>query len=67
METRPQRDALMRAKPILEQLNNVLRHAVGTQLRRTRYGGIAIPQPLFRGYFILPSKLKISVVTSDLY
>lgn len=40
---------VMRAKPILEQLNNVLRFAVGTQLRRTRYGGIAIPQPLFGG------------------
>lgn len=40
---------VMQAKPILEQLCNVLRFAVGTQLRRTRHGGISIPQPLFGG------------------
>jgi hypothetical protein len=40
---------VMQAKPILEQLNNVLRFAAGTQLRRTRYGGIAIPQHLIGG------------------
>jgi hypothetical protein len=36
---------VMQAKPILEQLQNLLKHAVGTQLRRTIYGGIATPQP----------------------
>lgn len=36
---------VMQAKPILEQLHNLLRHAVGIQLRRTIYGGIATPQP----------------------
>lgn len=40
---------VMQAKSILEQLNNVLSYAVGTQLRRTLYGGIATPQPLFGG------------------
>jgi len=40
---------VMQAKPIMEQFHNLLKHAVGTQLRRTIYGGIAIPQPLFGG------------------
>jgi transposase-like protein len=40
---------VMQAKPILEQLQNLLNHAVGTQLRRTIYGGIAIPLPSFGG------------------
>jgi transposase-like protein len=38
---------VMQAKPVLEQLHNLLKHAVGTQLRRTIYGGIATPQPSF--------------------
>jgi transposase-like protein len=38
---------VMKAKPVLEQLQNLLKHAIGTQLRRTIYGGIAIPQPSF--------------------
>lgn len=37
----------MQAKPILEQLQNLRRHAVDTQLRRTIYGGIATPQSAF--------------------
>ena len=37
----------MQAKPVLEQLQNLLKHAVGTQLRRTIYGGIATPLPSF--------------------
>lgn len=40
---------VMQAKPILEQLYNLLKHAVGTQIRRTIYGGIATPQPAFGG------------------
>lgn len=40
---------IMQAKPVLEQLENLLAHAVGTQLRRTIYGGIATPQPSFGG------------------
>jgi hypothetical protein len=40
---------VMRAKPILEQLNNLLKYAVGTQIRRTIYGGIATPLPLYCG------------------
>jgi len=40
---------IMKAKPILEQLQNLLKYAVGTQIRRTIYGGIATPQPLFGG------------------
>jgi hypothetical protein len=38
---------VMQAKPILEQLQNLLRYAVGTQIRRTIYGGIVTPQPSF--------------------
>jgi transposase-like protein len=38
---------VMQAKPILVQLQNLLKHAVGAQLRRTIYGGIATPQPSF--------------------
>ncbi len=38
---------VMQAKPILEQLQNLLKYAVGIQLRRTIYGGIATPQPSF--------------------
>jgi len=40
---------VMQAKPILEQLQNLLRNAVGCQLRRTIYYGIATPQPSFGG------------------
>lgn len=40
---------VMQAKPVLEQLGILLNQAVGTQLRRTIYGGVAIPQPLFGG------------------
>ena len=40
---------VMQAKPILEQLQNLLKYAVGTQIRRTIYGGIATPQPAFGG------------------
>lgn len=38
---------VMQAKPVLEQLQNLLKHAVGVQLRRSIYGGIATPQPSF--------------------
>jgi len=38
---------VMHAKPILEQLHNLLINAVGVQFRRTLYGGIATPQPIF--------------------
>ena len=40
---------VMKPKPILEQLEILLDHAVGTQIRRTIRGGIATPQPLYRG------------------
>jgi hypothetical protein len=40
---------VMKAKPVLEQLEVLLNQAVGTQLRRTIYGGVASPQPLFGG------------------
>ena len=40
---------VMQAKPILEQLQNLLRNAVGCQLRRTIDYGIATPQPSFGG------------------
>lgn len=40
---------VIQAKPVLEQLGILLNQAVGTQLRRTIYGGVAIPQPLFGG------------------
>lgn len=38
---------VMQAKPIPEQLQNLLKYAVGTQLRRTICGGIATLQPSF--------------------
>lgn len=37
-----------KAKPILEQLRSLLKHAIGTQLRRSPDGGIFIPKPAFR-------------------
>jgi hypothetical protein len=40
---------IMQTKPVLEQLGILLNQAVGTQLRRTIYGGVASPQLLFRG------------------
>ena len=40
---------VMQAKPVLEQFENLLQHAVGTQLRRTIWGGVTQPQPLFGG------------------
>ena len=40
---------VMQAKPVLEQLGILLNEAAGTQLRRTIYGGVAPPQPLFGG------------------
>ena len=40
---------VMQAKPVLEQFKILLEHAVGTQLRRTIWGGITQPQPLFGG------------------
>lgn len=40
---------VMQAKPILEQLQNLLKYAVGNQIRRTIYGGIATPLPSFGG------------------
>ena len=40
---------VMQAKPVLDQLLDLLQHAVGTQLRRTIKGGLAQPQPLFCG------------------
>ena len=40
---------VMKPKPILEQLEILLDHAVGTQIRRTIHGGIATPQPLYCG------------------
>ena len=40
---------MMQSKPLMEQFENLLKHAVGTQLRRTIYGGITQPQPLFGG------------------
>ena len=40
---------VMQAKPVLEQFEILLEHAVGTQLRRTIWGGITQPQPLFGG------------------
>ncbi|MCF6266958.1 MAG: IS1595 family transposase, partial [Desulfuromusa sp.] len=39
----------MRTKPVLEQFENLLQHAVGTQLRRTIWGGITQPQPFYCG------------------
>ena len=39
---------IYKAKPILEQLRSLLRHAVGTQLRRSLVGGIFTPRPAFR-------------------
>jgi len=40
---------VMQARPVLEQLKELLQHAVGTQLRRTIWGGLAQPQPLYCG------------------
>ncbi|MCF6265335.1 MAG: IS1595 family transposase, partial [Desulfuromusa sp.] len=40
---------VMRTKPVLEQFENLLQHAVGTQLRRTIWGGITQPQPFYCG------------------
>jgi hypothetical protein len=40
---------VMKPKPVLEQFQNLLAQAVGTQLRRTIKGGIAQPQPVFGG------------------
>ncbi len=39
----------MQAKLVLEQLGVLLDQAVGTQLRRNIYGGVALPQALFGG------------------
>ena len=39
----------MQAKPVLVQFEILLERAIGTQLRRTIWGGIAQPQPLFGG------------------
>jgi hypothetical protein len=40
---------VMQAKPVLEQFEALLEHAVGTQLRRTIRGGVTQPQPLYCG------------------
>jgi len=40
---------VMQPKPVLEQFEALLEHAVGTQLRRTIWGGITQPQPLYCG------------------
>jgi len=40
---------VMQAMPVLEQFENFLQHAVGTQLRRTIWGGVTQPQPLYCG------------------
>lgn len=40
---------IMKAKPVLQLLGTLLENAVGIQLRRSIYGGIVIPQPLFGG------------------
>lgn len=40
---------VMKPKPVLEQFQNLLAQAVGTQLRRTIKGGIVQPQPVFGG------------------
>ena len=40
---------VMQAKPVLHQLACLLEHAVGTQLRRSLWGGVTQPQPLFCG------------------
>lgn len=40
---------VMQSKPVLEQFEALLEHAVGTQLRRTIWGGITQPQPLYCG------------------
>ncbi len=40
---------VMQTKPVLEQFENLLQYAAGTQLRRTIYGGVTQPQPLFGG------------------
>jgi len=40
---------IMKAKPVLQLLGALLVNAVGIQLRRSIYGGITTPQPLFGG------------------
>jgi len=40
---------IMKAKPVLQLLGSLLENAVGIQLRRSIYGGIFTPQPLFGG------------------
>lgn len=40
---------VMQAKPVLQQLKCLLGYAIGTQLRRTIWGGVTQPQPLFHG------------------
>lgn len=40
---------VMQSKPILEQLQNLLKYAIGTQIRRTIYGGTATPLPSIGG------------------
>lgn len=40
---------VMQAKPVLEQFEDLLEHALGTQLRRTIWGGVTQPQPLYCG------------------
>lgn len=40
---------VMQARPVLDQFEDLLQHAVGTQLRRTVWGGLAQPQPLYCG------------------
>lgn len=40
---------VMQAKPVLDQLVELLQHAAGTQLRRTIKGGLFQPQPLYCG------------------
>jgi hypothetical protein len=37
---------------------NLLKHAVGTQLRRTIFGGISIPLPSFRGHRLESSNVS---------
>ena len=40
---------VMKPKPVLQQLEILLNHAVGTQLRRSIVGGVTTPQPLYCG------------------
>jgi hypothetical protein len=39
----------MKAKPVLQLMGSLLKNAVGIELRRSIYGGITTPQPLFEG------------------